>query len=89
VKARSSTPLIAYGWIAVLLGLTPDLLHGAPGFAQFGYRFILDVLPVMLLMLGWVFRESISVEARLAIALGIAVNAYGVWAITVLNFVSY
>lgn len=89
VKARSSTPLIAYGWVAVGLGLLPDLLHGAPGFAQFGYRFILDVLPIMLLMLGWVFRDRISVEARIAIAIGILVNAYGVWAVTVAGFVSY
>ena len=89
VKARSSTPLIAYGWVAVGLGLIPDLLHGAPGFAQFGYRFILDVLPITLLMLGWVFRERISVEARIAIAIGILVNAYGVWAVTVADFVSY
>ena len=89
VKARSTTPLIAYGWIAVLLGLTPDLLHGAPGFAQFGYRFILDVLPILLLMLGWVFRDAISLEARIAVAIGIAINAYGVWAVTVIGFVSY
>jgi hypothetical protein len=89
VKARSTTPLVAYGWIAVLLGLTPDLLHGAPGFAQFGYRFILDVMPILLLMLGWVFREAISIEARVAVLIGIAVNAYGVWAVTVIDFVSY
>lgn len=89
VKARSSTPMIAYGWIAVVLGLLPDLLHGAPGFAQFGYRFVLDVMPIMLLMLGWVFRDRISIEARIAILVGIAVNAYGVWAVTVAGFVSY
>jgi hypothetical protein len=89
VKARAATPLIAYGWIAIGLGLLPDLLHGAPGFAQFGYRFILDVLPIMLLMLGWVFRDRMSIEAKVAIAIGVAVNAYGVWAVTVVNFVSY
>jgi len=89
VKARSSTPIIAYGWIAVALALLPDVLHGAPGFAQFGYRFVLDIMPILLLMLGWVFRDRISIEARIAILIGIAVNAYGVWAVTVLGFVSY
>jgi hypothetical protein len=89
VKARSRTSLIAYGWIAVVLGLLPDVLHGAVGFAQFGYRFVLDVLPIMLLMLGWVLRDRISVEARAAILIGIGVNAYGVWAVTVLDFVSF
>ena len=43
----------------------------------------------MLLMLGWVFRDRISVEVRAAILIGIAVNAYGVWAVTVVDFVSY
>ena len=38
---------------------------------------------------GWVFRAGISVEARAAIVVGIVVNAYGVWAVTVANFVSY
>lgn len=89
VNARSRSPVVAYGWIAVVLGLAPDLLHGAPGFAQFGYRFVLDVLPIMLLMLGWVFRERISSEARVAIVIGILVNAYGVWAVTVVDFVSF
>ena len=89
VKARSATPLIAYGWIAVVLGLIPDVLHGAPGFAQLGYRFVLDVLPIMLLMIGWVFRDRISIEARVAIVIGILVNAYGVWAVTVAEFVSF
>lgn len=89
VRARSVAPVIGYGWIAIVLGLIPNFLHGAPGFAQFGYRYILDVLPIILLMLGWVFRDRISIEARIAIAIGVAVNAYGVWAVTVLGFVSY
>lgn len=89
LRARSRTPIIAYGWLAIVLGLIPNILHGAPGFAQFGYRYILDVLPIMLLMLGWVFRDRISVEARVAIGIGIVVNAYGVWAVTAIGFVSF
>ncbi|MGI8658112.1 MAG: hypothetical protein ACR2K4_04985 [Candidatus Limnocylindria bacterium] len=88
VKARSGW-LVGAAWIAIALGMVPDLLHGAPGFAQFGYRFILDVLPIMMLLLGLVFRDRISIEARAAILIGIAVNAYGVWAVTVIGFVSY
>ncbi|MEO6579015.1 MAG: hypothetical protein ABIO99_08985 [Candidatus Limnocylindria bacterium] len=88
VKARSGW-LVAAAWVAIGLGMVPDLLHGAPGFAQFGYRFILDVMPVMLLLLGLVFRDRISIPARAAILIGIVVNAYGVWAVTVIGFVSY
>lgn len=89
VKARSRRPLIAYGWLAVLLALVPIVTHGAVGFSQFGYRFSLDVAPILWLMLGWVFRDGLSKEALAALAIGIAVNAYGVWAVTEANFVAY
>jgi hypothetical protein len=89
VKARSWAPLVAFGWIAVVLGILPDITHGGVGWAQFGYRRILDVAPIMWILLGWVFRKGMSVEAKAAIVLGIIVNAYGIWAITVLDFVSF
>jgi hypothetical protein len=93
VKARTRdplwAPLIAFGWIAVILGILPDVTHGGVGWAQFGYRRILDVAPILWLLLGWVFRNGMSVEAKAAIVLGIIVNAYGIWAITVLDFVSF
>lgn len=89
VKARSRAPLIVYGWIAVAFGLLPNLMHGSWGFTQFGYRFILDVAPILWLMLGWVFAKGISKEARFAVAFGVLVNAYGIWAITVADFVAY
>jgi hypothetical protein len=89
VKARSWAPLVVFGWIAVVLGILPDITHGGVGWAQFGYRRILDVAPVMWILLGWVFRKGMSVEAKAAIVLGIIVNAYGIWAITVLDFVSF
>lgn len=80
-KARSRRTLVAYGWLGIVIAMLPNVTHGASGFAQFGYRFILDVLPVILLLLAWVFRNGISLEARVAIAIGVVVNAYGAWAI--------
>ena len=55
VKARG--PLVAITWLSVGLVLLPDLMHGSWGFAQFGYRFILDAVPLLLLLLGWGYRE--------------------------------
>jgi hypothetical protein len=89
VKARQWTTLVVFGWIAAILGILPDVTHGGVGWAQFGYRRILDVAPVLFLMLGWVFRKGMSLEAKAAVVIGVAVNAYGIWAITVLNFVSF
>jgi len=89
VKARQWTTLVVVGWIAAILGILPDVTHGGVGWAQFGYRRILDVAPILFLMLGGVFRKGMSLEARAAVVVGVAVNAYGIWAITVLQFVSF
>lgn len=62
--------------------LLPDLMHGSWGFAQYGYRFVLDAAPVLLLLLGIVYRERISVAAQVAVVIGLAANAYGFWATT-------
>ena len=50
---------------------------------------ILDVAPILWPMLGWVFRRGISKEAMAAIIIMTVVNAYGIWAIEVLHFVSF
>lgn len=89
VFARSRQPLIAFGWIAVALALVPIVTHGTWGWAQFGYRFSLDIAPILWLMLGWVFRERMSGYAKIAILIGVIVNAYGVWVINQLGFVDW
>lgn len=89
VKARSREPIVAWGWLAVALALVPILTHGNVGFTQFGYRFSLDVAPILWLLLGWTFRAGTPVEARAAAVLGVLVNAYGIWAITGLDFVAF
>lgn len=88
IRARRPETFVAFGWIAVLLALVPIVTHGNVGETQFGYRFSLDVAPILWLMLGHVFRRGISVYARLAVLIGILVNAYGLYAIG-LDFVSY
>lgn len=74
-------------WITVLLVMLPDLLWGSWGFAQFGYRRILDVVTFLLLLLGLRFRERISGWAIATIVAGIVVHAYGIYVINVLGFV--
>ena len=73
---------------AVVLIMLPDLMHGTWGFAQFGYRFMLDAMPVLLLLLGLVWRDRISLPARAAIVFSVAIHAYAFYAIFALNFVA-
>jgi hypothetical protein len=88
-RAHGRNRLLIYGWISVVTGLALVVTHGGIGWTQFGYRRILDVAAILWPMLGWVFRRGISIEARVAIVIGILVNAYGIWAIEVLHFVSF
>lgn len=77
VKARG--PLVAAAWPSVGLVLLPDLMHGSWGFAQFGYRFVLDAVPLLLLLLGWAYRERASWSLIAAVTVGVAVHAWGIW----------
>jgi hypothetical protein len=74
VEARGRLALVAA--ISVVLVMLPNLMHGNPGFAQIGYRFILDALPILWLMLGLAFRESMSRAAAVALGAGVVINLW-------------
>ncbi len=76
VRARG--PAVLVTWLAVALVLLPDITHGSWGFAQFGYRFVLDAVPLLLLLLGWAYRERASMSLTAAVVVGVAVHAYGI-----------
>jgi hypothetical protein len=84
VKARG--PLVAVTWLSVALVLLPDVTHGSWGFAQFGYRFVLDAVPLLLLLLGWAYRERASWSLVAAVAVGVTVHAWGIWVINLYGF---
>jgi hypothetical protein len=87
-RARDRALLIP--WLTIALVITPDLLHGVAGFAQFGYRFICDVLPFLWWLLALVVvRFGLTPGLKVALGIGIVVNLYAVWAIWTLNFVSF
>ena len=85
VRARGA--LVPATWLAVALVMAPDLMHGSWGFAQFGYRFILDAVPLLLLLLGWAYRDRASGWLIAAVAVGVVMHAYGIFVWNVLDFV--
>ena len=77
-EARGPLALATLG--TAILVMLPDLAHGNPGFAQFGYRFILDALPLLWMLLAIGFRDGISRSASVALLLGIPINAvFSAW----------
>jgi hypothetical protein len=87
-RARDRALLVP--WLTVALILAPDLLHGVSGFAQFGYRFICDVLPILWWLLAWVVvHRGLTLGLRIALVAGIFVHVYGLVTIWGLGFVAY
>ena len=80
--------IVPWLWIGVLLVMLPNLLWGSWGFAQFGYRRILDALPLLLLLIGLAYRDRSDWLLRATVIVGIVVHAFGIWVINVLGFVS-
>jgi hypothetical protein len=78
--------MVPWLWLAVLLVMLPNLMWGSWGFAQFGYRRILDAMPLILLLLGLAYRDRADWLLRATVIAGIAVHAYGIWVINVLGF---
>jgi hypothetical protein len=78
-RARRRDPLTGGAWLALFLLLIPLLLYYNTGWWQFGYRFSLDfMLPVMVLLASSAGRR-VSWALRSLILIGISVNAWGVW----------
>jgi hypothetical protein len=86
-SVRARQRLVPVALLSVGLILLPDVMHGSWGFAQFGYRFALDAVPVLMLLLGWAYRDRASPWLTAAVVLGIAVHAYGIYVINVLGLV--
>jgi hypothetical protein len=79
VRARGRSLLIAGGWVALLLLMIPLLLYYNTGWWQFGYRFSLDFMVPVVVLLAVAAGTRISWPMRLLILAGIVVNAYGLY----------
>jgi hypothetical protein len=87
IRAPLREPLAAYALGSAGLIVLVELMHGETGYAQFGYRFIVDALPLLWLVLALVFRRGLGRGAVVAGIAGMALFAYGVTAIYAFNFV--
>jgi hypothetical protein len=81
--------VLARGRLALVVGLSAglvilvDLMHGSVGFAQFGYRFILDATPLLLVLLGIAMPRRAPILFRIAVIVGAVVTAYALWAVSI------
>lgn len=60
--------------VTILFLAMPSLLYFGVGFSQFGYRYSLDFLPFLLLILLPTFKKNLPKLAKMLIVFGIAFN---------------
>ncbi len=73
---KRRTPLTWMLWAAVAVIAIPALFYQNTGWAQFGYRFALDWMPYMILLLA-VDGRPIGRKSAALILLSIAINLFG------------
>lgn len=73
---RDRNPLHRTLWLTVAAVALPSLLYQNSGWVQFGYRFSLDYLVLLLLLLA-IGGRPLTRFTKALIALGIAVNLFG------------
>lgn len=77
-RARQRSWIVTGGWVAFGLLLIPLLLYYNTGWWQFGYRFSLDFMPPLMVLLAFAARLRVSWSMRTLILAGVLVNLYGV-----------
>ena len=65
--------------LATVLLMIPLLTYYNTGWWQFGYRFSLDFMTPVMILLALGARTRVSWKLRVLILLGVIVNAWGVW----------
>jgi hypothetical protein len=78
LRARRFTLPTLGAWIALVLILVPLLTYFNTGSTQFGYRFSLDFMVPVMVLLAVAAGNKVSWVMRCLIVAGIGVNAWGV-----------
>jgi hypothetical protein len=88
VYARLRDRRVVYAALGVAAAAIPIITHGNVGLTQFGYRFSLDVQPLLFVVLAVTFERGMSRAAVAAGVIAILTCAYAIWAISI-GFVAF
>lgn len=78
LKANFKNLLEKSAFFTSVLILIPILMHGSNGFSQFGYRFIMDLYPFLLILTASGIKNSNSLLIKVLIILSVLINLWGV-----------
>jgi len=75
-KAKIKIPLVKAAWIGILSVMVPLWMYHNTGFIQFGYRYILDIIPILFVLLFWGVPK-IGLAEKFFIIISVFVNFIG------------
>ena len=78
-QAYKRTWLTIGSWAALTLLLIPLLTYYNTGWWQFGYRYSLDFMPVVIILLAIAAGERLNWKLWILILIGVGVNFWGTW----------
>ncbi len=77
---RRTDPLRLFSWLAIGCVSIPLLLHFSQGWVQFGYRFLLDFVPFLLILTAFGFDDNASPAGKRMQVMLVAVSIVaGFW----------
>src|SRR5260221_13722595 len=79
IRPWQRSALVIGAWLSVGLSLIPLLAYYNTGWWQFGYRFSLDYMTPLVLLIAVGAGERVGWTLRVLILLGIVANAWGAW----------
>lgn len=79
LRVRKRSPLVIGAWVAVTMLMLPLVTYYNTGWVQFGYRFSLDFMTPLLVLLAVGASQRTDRLLRCLILGGVLINAWGVW----------
>lgn len=77
-RARKNQPWVLGAWTSTILLFFTLMLYFNTGGLQFGYRFLMDMIIPIIMLLAFAAGERLSLTMKLLILCGILVNYYGI-----------
>jgi hypothetical protein len=77
VKAKFSESVNLWSLLAIIGILLPTILWFSTGWVQFGYRYSLDFLPFLLILIAAGMGKTVNTSMIVLVALSVAVNLWG------------
>jgi hypothetical protein len=84
-RARFDEALVKACWIATLTLLIPILAYYGIGFLQFGYRYALDFMPFLIVLVARGLPDPMTNRARALVTVSVLINVWGALMLAVRN----